>query len=213
MAALLLLSVIASLLMAVAWLENVPERRILLWAEQQGGTSAARFRLLYDVHSRGTGALALEAPAALGLPSTLFEQRAELGIEPGTTRLEIEPRLLSRVTFGFSGTLAFMPSLVLERDSEGLRVTNRGAAVSEPATLVEAGRFYAVPALPAGASWHRAPNAAPLPRPELPPTFPPRDTDALLLSLPLTRLLAAVPAHDAARAWFAVQLPRSELSP
>ena len=212
-AALLALPVLASALMLAAWSENAPERRVLLWAELESGRATARYRLLYDVHSRGTGALALAAPAALGLPVTLFEQRAEVGLSPDTTRLSLTPRLLSRVSFGFGGTLAYTPSLTLERDAEGALVTNRGAGVSPAATLVHAGRYYAVPALAAGATWRRAPDAPALPRPELPPTFPPRDADALLLSLPLASLLPDAPPHDAAQAWLALHLPRNGTPP
>lgn len=212
-AALLALPVLASLLMAAAWSQNAPERRALLWAEQQSGTSTARYRLLYDVHSRGTAPLALEAPPALGLPITLFEQRAELGMDAETTRIEIEPRLLARVTFGFTGAFAHAATLELERAAEGLLVANRGSAPSEPATLVEAGRYYAVPAIAAGASWQRAAGAPTLPRPQLPPTFPPRDTDALLLSVPLASLIADAPPHDSAQAWLALHLPARETSP
>jgi hypothetical protein len=212
-AALLALPVLASALMLAAWSENAPERRVLLWAELDSGMATARYRLLYDVHSRGTRALALAAPATLGLPVTLFEQRAELDLSPDATHLSLTPRLLSRVSFGFGGTLAYTPTLTLERDAEGPLVTNRGAAVSPAATLAHAGRYYAVPALAAGASWRRAPDAPALPRPELPPTFPPRDADALLLSLPLASLLADAPPHDAARAWLAIHLPHSGAAP
>jgi hypothetical protein len=211
--ALLALPVLASFLMLAAWSENAPERRAILWAELESGMATARYRLLYDVHSRGTTALALEVPAALGLPVTLFEQPAELGLGPDATRLSLTPRLLSRVSFGFGGTLTHVPSLTVERDAEGPLVTNRGAAASLPATLVHAGRYYAVPTLAAGASWRRAPDAPELPRPELPPTFPPRDTDALLLSLPLASLLADAPPHDAAHAWLALRLPQDGTPP
>jgi hypothetical protein len=212
-AALLALPVLASLLMAATWSENAPERRVLVWAEQQSGMSAARYRLVYDVHSRGTTALAIEAPAALGLPVTLFEQHAEFGIESDATRIEIEPRLLSRVSVGFGGTVAHAPSLVLERDAQGLLVANRGAAATQRATLVQAGRYYAVPALAAGATWRRAADAPTLPRPELPPTFPPRDADVLLLSPPLASLFADAPPHDSAQVWLALHLPTSGTSP
>lgn len=211
--ALLALPVLASVLMVTVWSRNAPETRVRLWAEQQTGTTAARYRLIYDVHSRGTAALALEAPAALGLPVTLFDQHAELTIEPAATQITLEPRLLARVTFGFGGTLAHTPSLGLERDSEGLLVVNRGADTSAPATLVEAGRFYAVPVLAAGAQWRRAPDAPALPRPDVPATFPPRGANALLLTLPLGSLLADAPAHDTAKAWLAVHLPSEGASP
>jgi hypothetical protein len=212
-AALLMLPVLASGLMMVAWAENAPERRVLLWAEQQSGAAAARYRLLYDVHSRGTTALTLMAPAALGLPVTLFDQPAEIGIDSRATRLTLEPRLLGRVTFGFSGAFVWAPSLVLERDAEGLLVANRGAETSAPATLVQAGRFYSVPALAAGATWRRPPDATPVPRPPLPATFPPRNTDALLQAVQLASVLAGAPPHDSARAWLALTLPPHETLP
>jgi len=201
--------VLASALMLAAWWQNVPERRVLLWAEQQSGAATARFRLLYDVHSRGTNRIEVEAPAALGLPEPVSEQRTEIELDDGATRLAIEPRLLARYTFGFSGTVAFAPSVVLERGSDGTQVVNRGAGASAPAILVRAGRFYAVPPLEAGETWSPAPDAPHVPRPALPASFAPRG-DALLLEVPVASLGTALPPHDSARAWLALHFAASE---
>jgi hypothetical protein len=206
-ALLLAAPVLTALLMLAAWWQNAPERRAILWAEQESGAATARYRLLYGVHSRGTTQLALEVPAGLGLPEPLFEQHAEVDHADGATRLVLEPRLLSRASFGFGGTFAHEARFALERDADGPRVTYRGAGVSAPAVLVRGSRYYAVPALASGESWRPAADAPALPRPGLPAAFPPRGTDALLLEVPLESLLANVPPLDSAHAWLALHFP------
>jgi hypothetical protein len=202
--------VLASLLMAAAWAKNPPERRVVLWAEQEAGAAVARFRLLYDVHGRGGGRIAVPVAPELGPLDNLSEAPVTLARAGGDLTLLLEPHVLSRHTVAFGGSFAFAPELVIGRDSDGVFVRRRDRIVegAEPPTawLALDGRIFAVPPLSAGETWRPAPNATPLPRSAVPAPLA-RAGDALLQPLTAERLPVRVPPYDAAAAWLLLRAP------
>ena len=198
--------VLAALLMAAAWSKNPPERRVLLWAEQEHDAEVARFRLLYDVHGRGGGAINMTTAVELRAAENLSERGATLTLAADGTRLALEPRVLSRHTFGFSGAFASVPELAIGRDGDGPFVTYRGTGSSPTAVLAVGGRYFAVPALAPGAAWRPAAESAALPRAAVPAPLA-RQGDALLVALRADRLPLPAPPHDSAVAWLLLRAP------
>jgi hypothetical protein len=197
--------VLASLLMAAAWAKNPPERRVVLWAEQEAGAAVARFRLLYDVHGRGGGRIAVPVAPELGPLDNLSEAPVTLAQAGEDRTLLLEPHVLSRHTVAFGGSFASAPELLIGRDTDGVFVRRRDRSSVEGADpptawLALDGRIFAVPPLSAGETWRPTPDQTPLSRSAVPAPLA-RAGDALLQPLTAERLPVRVPPHDVAAAW------------
>ena len=205
----LLIPVLASALMAATWIQNEPERRLVLWAEQDGDSTVARYQALYDIHSQGINTVELSLPPGLGLPENL--SAGSLEIERGTDqhRLRLESRVLARHSLGFSGTFEHHPAFSFVTDTEGPRVTYTGQGDSPRATLAWSGRYYPVPTLRTAESWQPGEDAESVPRNQVPRPLASQG-DALLISLEPSTASVDLPASETTQAWLLLRLGDSE---
>jgi hypothetical protein len=197
--------------MGAAWLENAPERRVVVWAEQHTGESTARYRALYEVLGQGSSKLELVSSAALGPPAVLSQDSVELVHGGAEWRALLRSKVLSRHELGFAGDFAHAAPFRVGADTIGPFVIYEGQNASAEAIFGHGGRYFRVPSLVNGATWRPDRQAETLPRTGVPRPFVGRSDGTLLIPLELEELALPLPQHESgAQAWLALRPPAED---